>query len=275
MPDSRIDKPFTIRCEQVHKAFGEQQVLQGVDLDVRQGELVAIVGASGGGKSVLLHCITGHLRIDAGRVRVADFDDPAAPLRDVNELTEDQMDNIRKHWAVVFQRNALFSGTVLENMLLLPKEILGLSEPQVIPRAQVALKAVGLDPAMVLPREREKLSGGMAKRVSIARALVLDPAIIFYDEPTAGLDPEHTTIVHDLIAATHARRTETGIERTSVVITHDTALLKRITPRVVMLDKGRITFDGPFSAFIASDLPVVRPYLEMMPALHLRGTVKP
>jgi len=258
----------TIVCDAVHKSFGAQHVLQGVDLTIRRGELVAIVGGSGCGKTVLLQCIIRHLIPDQGTIRVADFDDPSAPLRDLADLDEDQLDRIRTHWAVVFQRNALFSGTVLENLLLLPDETRGLSEAQVLPRAREALTAVGLDPELVLPRQRDNLSGGMAKRVSIARALVLDPAIFFYDEPTAGLDPEHTTIVHDLIGRTHDTPTASGVQRTSLVITHDTALLRRLEPRVVMLDRGQVCFDGPFRDFLLSPLPNVQPYLEMMPALH-------
>lgn len=266
-----MSSPPTIVCAGVTKSFGAQQVLKGIDLTLRRGELVAVVGGSGCGKTVLLQCIIGHLKIDSGSIKVADYDAKDAPLREIDELDEDQLDRVRTHWAVVFQRNALFSGSVLQNMLLLPDETRGMTERQVLPKARAALAAVGLDPDLVLPRQRDNLSGGMAKRVSIARALVLDPAIIFYDEPTAGLDPEHTTIVHDLIARTHASPTEGGIQRTTLVITHDTALLRRIEPRVVMLDKGRVCFDGPFKEFLDSDLPAVRPYLEMMPALHLRG----
>lgn len=262
--------PPTVVCQGVRKSFGEQQVLRGIDLTIRRGELVAIVGGSGCGKTVLLQCIIGHLKIDGGSIKVADYDGPDAPLREIADLDEDQLDRIRTHWAVVFQRNALFSGSVLENMLLLPDQTRGQTEAQVLPRARAALSAVGLDPDLVLPRQRDNLSGGMAKRVSIARALVLDPAIIFYDEPTAGLDPEHTTIVHDLIARTHASPTDAGIQRTTLVITHDVSLLRRLEPRVVMLEKGAVCFDGAFQSFLESDLPSVRPYLEMMPTLHLR-----
>lgn len=273
--NSQDAQPVAIRVEGLWKSFGEQAVLQGVDLTVRQGELVAIVGGSGCGKTVLLHCIIAHLRPDRGRVLMADFDHATAPLRDVHEIDEDALDALRVHWAVVFQRNALFSGTVFENISLWPKEIKGQTDEEIRPRAEAAVRAVGLDPAVVLDRARDDLSGGMAKRVAVARALVMDPAILFFDEPTAGLDPEHSALLHGLIASTHDSRTSSGMRRTTLVITHDTALLRRIRPRIVMLHHGVVSFDGPYEEFERSQSPVIRPYFEMMPVLNSlarRGT---
>jgi len=267
-PVRAADAPAAIRVAGLHKSFGEQRVLAGIELEIRQGELVAIVGNSGCGKSVLLHCIIGHLAPDSGRVLVADVASTGSPLLDIGGLDEEGLDRLRLNWAVVFQRNALFTGTVYENIALGPRELRGASEEEILPRAREVLGAVGLDPDEVLTRARDELSGGMAKRVAIARALVLDPAMVFYDEPTAGLDPEHSTLVHELIWATHGRPTAGGLRRTSVVITHDTALLARLRPRVVMLHEGRVFFDGPFEEFARSDSAPIRPYFEVMSAVH-------
>ncbi|MCC6971743.1 MAG: ATP-binding cassette domain-containing protein [Phycisphaerales bacterium] len=264
----RSDPPKTVVLEGLHKSFGEQHVLRGIDLSIAQGELVAIVGNSGSGKTVLLHCIIAHIKPESGRALVADVTQPGLPLYDVAALDDDALDRLRLHWAIVFQRNALFTGTVYDNIALGPHELRGDTREDILPRAREALKAVGLDPDQVLDRARDDRSGGMAKRVAIARALVLDPAMIFYDEPTAGLDPEHSALVHDLIRSTHERPTSERITRTSVVVTHDTGLLARLQPRVVMIHEGRVFFDGAFEEFARSDSAPIRPYFEAMAAVH-------
>jgi phospholipid/cholesterol/gamma-HCH transport system ATP-binding protein len=122
-------------------------------------------------------------------------------------------------------------------------------------------------------RDREELSGGMAKRVAVARAIVMDPVIIMYDEPTAGLDPEMSAQIQELIGATHRAQPSflangTGVRRTSIVVTHDTELLRRLRPRIVMLAEGKVLFDGSFERFVALDDPHVRPYVAQMPGIH-------
>jgi phospholipid/cholesterol/gamma-HCH transport system ATP-binding protein len=141
-----------------------------------------------------------------------------------------------------------------------------LDDAAILPRACAALEAVDLDPDEVLERDRDELSGGMAKRVAVARALTMEPILLFFDEPTTGLDPQHATQVHALIARTHAA----SPGRTTVIITHDKDLLHRLEPRVVMLHDGRVLFDGPYAAFRRSSSPIIRPYFELMPALQLR-----
>ncbi len=259
-----------ILIEDLHKSFGDQRVLRGVDLDVRRGEMIAIVGHSGCGKTVLLKHITGHLSPDHGRVLLADHEIEGSPLRDLATLTDDQMDDIRIHWAVVFQRNALLSGTVFYNLALWPREIKRMSDEEILPKARRALADVGLDPDQILERRREDLSGGMAKRVAIARALVMEPVLVLYDEPTSGLDPESSSQIHHLIRQTHESPTSVGLARTSVIVTHDTELLRSLEPRVVMMHDGKISFDGPFDAFIESDDPLIGPYIRQMPLLHER-----
>jgi phospholipid/cholesterol/gamma-HCH transport system ATP-binding protein len=273
-PRERTKKPVTatapeVVVEDVYKSF-DHPVLQGVNFTATRGELVAIVGQSGGGKTVLLKLITGHFPPDKGRILLADHELPDAPLRDLASRTEEKMDRIRRHWAIVFQRNALLTGSVYNNLALWPREILQKSDEELRPKARKALADVGLEPGEVIDKDRETLSGGMAKRVAIARALMMDPVLIMYDEPTAGLDPEMSAHIHGLIEATHQRRPALGIPRTSIVVTHDTELLRRLRPRIVMLMDGRVGFDGTFEQFTQSDDPRIRPYLDQMPLLHAR-----
>lgn len=277
MPDPAT--PPEVVCEDLHKSFDHKPVLKGVDLTIARGELVAIVGGSGCGKTVLLKLITAHYPPDSGRVLVADHSvdpgpDGAAPLCPLDATDEDLLERIRLHWALVFQRNALITGTVRENLAVLPREVKGLKDAEIVPLARKALVDVGLDPDLVMDRDREDLSGGMAKRVAVARALVMDPVLVLYDEPTAGLDPEMAAQIHELIGATHRMQpafaaTRAGAVRTSVVVTHDTELLRRLKPRIVMLHKGLVHFDGTFEQFTQSDDEHVRPYLAQMPGIHL------
>ncbi|MHC4975033.1 MAG: ABC transporter ATP-binding protein [Planctomycetota bacterium] len=268
------DAPPEIIVEGLHKSFGEIHVLRGIDLTIRRGEFVAIVGPSGCGKTVLLDHIVGLLRPDAGRVLIADHERPGDPLLDLGELDEDHMDEIRRHWAVVFQRNALFSGTVYENIALWLREIERAPEAEIRRRAEQSLSAVGLSYEQVAQKDRDELSGGMAKRVAIARGISMNPRLLFYDEPTTGLDPQHTANIHELLAETHSRHLDGGAPRTSLVVTHDKDLLARIEPRIVMLTEGRVFFDGTYGEFEESDSPLIRPYLELMPVLQQRPALR-
>ena len=240
---------FEIIIDDLHKSFGSHSVLSGVNLKIRRGELVAIVGGSGCGKTVLLKTITGHFSPDSGRVMIADHETQNSPLCDVAKLSDDQLDQLRVHWAVVFQRNALLSGSVYFNLAFWPKEIKEMTDAQIMPLARKALLDVGLNPDQNMNSDRESLSGGMAKRLAIARALVMDPVLVFYDEPTSGLDPEMCGTIHSLIDSTHRAMPGLGVARTSVVVTHDTELLRRLAPRIVMLHAGKVFFDGPFEEF--------------------------
>jgi phospholipid/cholesterol/gamma-HCH transport system ATP-binding protein len=263
-------QPIEIQVEDLYKAFGSNQVLKGINLVVRRGEMVAIVGASGGGKTVLLKHMIGRMRPDRGRVRVADHESADSPLIDLAMLNESDMDRLRRHWAVVFQKNALFTGTVQENIALGLLDVKGMQSQEVRDRVRQAIQSVGLDPDQVLQLNREELSGGMAKRVAVARALALDPVLIFYDEPTTGLDPERAQQIQDLVGDVHHRKPELGIERTTIIITHDAGLLYRLKPRVIMLLDGKVGFDGSAEAFESSDSPSIQPYLSLMPLLHER-----
>ena len=260
-----------IRVEGLHKAFDDRRVLRGIDLEIRRGDLVAIVGGSGCGKTVLLNHILGRLRPDAGRVLVADHSQPQAPLVDLATLDDEGLDHIHLHWGVVFQRNALFSGTVFDNIALWLREVKNLGDGKIVPIAHVVLAAVALPgDAEFLRVSTDSLSGGMAKRLAVARALAMDPIVMFYDEPTTGLDPTSAAQIQDLVLATHAERKPGLPERTTVIVTHDKDLLRRLGPRVVMLHEGRVSFDGPFAEFEGSPAPTIRPYFELMPVLHRR-----
>ena len=245
-------------------------VLNGIDLDIHRGEIVAIVGGSGCGKTVLLKHILGQLKPDSGEVLVANHETSPAKLTNLNSVDEHELGLIHTHWGVVFQNNALFSGSVMDNMALWLDEIKNLSAGEIKPIAVNALKSVGLpvtDDFLSLPIS--DLSGGMAKRLAVARAIAMNPEVIFYDEPTTGLDPTSAMQIHELIIATHSQN------RTSIIITHDKDLLKRLKPRIIMLHGGNVYFDGTLDDFEKSDSQYIRPYFDLMVRLQQRDTANP
>lgn len=397
-------RPIELRAENVGKSFdgpaGRKVVLRDINITIHSGEIVAIVGGSGSGKTVLLDTLIGLHAPTTGRVLVADHDAHAhestnasnererrasppeergdeaksdicaehPPLLDLATLSEDHLDLIRLHWSVVFQRNALFSGSVRDNIALWLREHTTLSESAILEIVRSSLAAVALDPD-VIDKDRDALSGGMAKRVAIARAIACDPLVVFYDEPTTGLDPVISSTIHELIwnlhhrpveglplrelpggedsargtptndaltderhepraattasAMTGASAAETGTPvlsadllgvaggsalcarestaphvlagslapaaaesihpvkqrarpRTTIIVTHDRDLLRRLAPRVIMLDAGSICYDGPYERFgvpaTATDpgCEAARAYLAHMPVLHQR-----
>jgi phospholipid/cholesterol/gamma-HCH transport system ATP-binding protein len=263
--------PVEIRAEDLHKAFNGHAVLRGIDTEIRSGDLVALVGGSGCGKTVLLNHFLALLTPDRGRVLVADHGQDGAPLVDLGDLDTLEIDRIHTYWGVVFQRNALFSGTVFDNIALWLQEIEHRSDAEITPIAQRVLRAVDLpDDEDFLALGVDHLSGGMAKRLAVARALAMDPLVMFYDEPTTGLDPTSASQIQDLVLSTHQAPRREG-QRTTIIITHDKDLLRRLEPRIVMLHEGKILFDGRFADFEASRSPEIRPYFELMPTLHLRA----
>lgn len=259
-----------IIAQAVVRSFNGRTVLRGISGTFVRGQLTAIVGASGCGKTVLLDHLTGLLSPDSGRVLVTDHSASPEALVDLGECDDDRLDEIRLYWSVVFQRNALFTGTVEENISLWLREHTELSEAQVRERVRESIAAVALDVDDVLKKDRENLSGGMAKRVAIARAIAADPVVLFYDEPTTGLDPVVSGHIHELVFNMHYRARADGRVRTSIIVTHDKELLRRLRPRILMLDDGMVVFDGSYDGFVKSTLPVARAYLDQMPVLHAR-----
>jgi phospholipid/cholesterol/gamma-HCH transport system ATP-binding protein len=261
--------PVEIRIQNLYKSFGSRRVLDGINLEVDRGEMIAIVGGSGTGKSTLLRLTVGLDQPDRGRILVADHETDGSPLVDLATLNAAGMERLERHWAVVFQGNALLSGRTVGNNIALPlREVQDLDESTIRTRVHEVVREVALDPDKDLDLTVDQLSGGMAKRVAIARALALDPILLLYDEPTTGLDPQVAEQIQDLIGSVHRRRTASGIAQTSLLITHDKDMLYRLGPRIIMLDAGRILFDGTYEAFRQSNAPAIRPYFELMPKLQ-------
>ena len=230
------------------KGFETADVLRGVSLSVGKDEILVVMGGSGSGKTVLLRSIAGLLRPDRGQIRLFGVN--------IEGLSEEELLPLRRRLGYVFQGAALFDSlTVLENVAYPLREHRALGEDEVRTRVRHFLSLVGLngDVLALLPAE---LSGGMRKRVGIARALANDPEIMLFDEPTAGLDPTNARLVADLIS-----RVRTGVCDTSIVVTHDLDLTRTVADRVAILIDGRFAAMGPRDAVLASDNPAVQAFL--------------
>jgi phospholipid/cholesterol/gamma-HCH transport system ATP-binding protein len=223
----------------VKKRFGPKVVLDGVDLKIARGQSLVVIGGSGTGKSVMIKCVLGILKPDAGQIFVDG--------QEVTRLSGRARDLVLKKFGMLFQGAALFDSLpVWENVAF------GLIQGRGVPRAQAKdiamdkLAKVGLGPdvAMLSPAE---LSGGMQKRVGLARAIAADPEIIFFDEPTTGLDPIMADVINDLIVTTVR---DMGV--TTLSITHDLVSARKIADRIAMLYRGKIIWDGPTSEIDAS-----------------------
>ncbi len=227
--------------------FGSQIVLSGVSLEVWPGEILGIVGASGGGKSVLLRTMIGLLNKWRGKITVFDTD--------IDRATPEEMRSVRRRWGVLFQQGALFSSlSAAENVQFPMREHLKLSMALCNEIAAVKLEMVGIDAkdASKLPAE---LSGGMIKRVALARALALDPEIVFLDEPTSGLDPISAGEFDALI-----KTLQRTLGLTVFMVTHDLDCLYRVCDRIIVLVDGKVVAEGPIGAMLASEHPWVKAY---------------
>lgn len=221
-----------IRIRGLRKAFGRKVVLDGLDLDVGAGESVVVIGGSGSGKSVLLKCILGLLRADAGSIEIDGVD--------VLKAAPAEREAINRKFGMLFQGGALFDSLpVWENVAfgLLATKRMDRTKARETALAKLAQVGLGADVGALHPAE---LSGGMQKRVALARAIAADPEIIFFDEPTTGLDPIMADVINDLIVKITR---EAGVSALS--ITHDMASARKIANRIAMLYEGRIIWAGP------------------------------
>ena len=239
-----------IQLTDVHKRFGQQVVLDGVDFTVTDGETLALLGPSGCGKSVLLKHVVGLIRQDSGIVMVDG--------KDVAHLKREQLRALRSTIGYVFQNGALFdSMNVFENIRLgITKEDLFRDPAYCRERVERCLKLVNLTPETA-DKYPAQLSGGMRKRVGISRAIAGTPKYLLYDEPTSGLDPVNADIIDDLVKSLAA---ELGV--TSVMVTHDVRGAMRVADRLALLTSGRIVQQGTPKEFMESTVPEVREFLE-------------
>ena len=231
----------------VHKAFGSNPVLRGVNLQVRKGESMVIIGGSGSGKSVLLKHIIGLIKPDSGRIIVDDMD--------ITKLHEKSLYEVRRKFGMLFQSAALFDSiTVWENVGFVLLRENRMKKEAVKEIAIEKLKMVGLSGAEeMIPSE---LSGGMKKRVGLARAIAHDPGILLYDEPTTGLDPIMADTINDLILEMHGK-----LSVTSVAITHDMRSAYKIADRIAMLYMGQIIGAGSPSEIKNTEDAVIRQFI--------------
>ncbi len=233
-----------IEIKNLYKAFGKKHVLNGVDLDVKKGESLVVIGGSGTGKSVLIKCIQGLLTPDEGSIKID------------GEETVGSNKNIHEKMGMLFQGAALFDSlSVWENVAFMLLENGKLSRKDAKLEAVRVLRQVGLAPdvADLSPAE---LSGGMQKRVGLARAIINKPEIIFFDEPTTGLDPIMADVINDLII-----ESAKGLGATTLTITHDMASARKIADRIAMLYQGKIIWIGTVAEMEKTDNPYLQQFI--------------
>jgi polar amino acid transport system ATP-binding protein len=235
---------LVMHAENVVKRFGQLEVLQGISLDVRKGEVVCIIGPSGSGKTTFIRCINHLERIDSGRILVNGH---LIGYRERNgRLVEDSENNIARQRAeigMVFQRFNLFPHkTALQNVIEAPIHVRGLRESDAIGQGEALLERVGLgDKFSTYPG---KLSGGQQQRVAIARSLAMNPSLMLFDEATSALDPE---VIGEVLDVMKALAVDMGT--TMIVVTHEMGFAREVADRVVMMDNGRIVEEAPPAEF--------------------------
>ena len=224
----KTDKPI-IRFEDVYKSFNGEAVLKGLNLSIQPGCTTVIIGPSGCGKSVLLKHMVGLLKPDRGRVFFHNHD--------ISQMPERRLVSIRRRMGFLFQGSALFDSMTVEQNICFPMSESGMgTKTQWLQRCNYVLSLMGLEGLQ--QRYPEELSGGQKKRVALARAIVLDPEVIFYDEPTTGLDPIRADLINELIVRLHK-----NLSSTAVVVTHDMTSAKKIGQRILMLHDGKFIAD--------------------------------
>ena len=246
-PQPKTLNSSMIAVRDLHKSIGDQQILRGVDLEVAVGETLVIIGRSGGGKSVLLKHLIGLMQPDAGEIWVSG--------KNIIGMSERQLSAIRQKVGILFQSGALFDSMSVEQNIAFPLREAGMRDVKAI-RARVndVLELVELEGENA--KMPESLSGGMRKRVGLARAIVRQPSCVLYDEPTSGLNPVVSDSINRLI-----RRLQERFQMTSVVVTHDMKSAMQVGDRIAYLHEGRIYFDGTPAELQECDDPLIQDFL--------------
>ena len=238
------------------KKFQDTAILNNIDLDIPRGEIIAIVGGSGCGKTTLMRCILHLLQPTAGTIKIFGTDITQASIK--------ELEAVKRRWGVMFQHSALFSSlTVLENVMFPLKEYSKLPPDLQAEIAQLKLAFAGLD-VQASHKHPSQLSGGMRKRVALARALALDPELIFLDEPTAGLDPNSTMAFDELVVEL---RDNLGL--TVILITHDFATLKRVSDRVIFLGDGDVLGYAHVDEVQRMEHPLIQAYFSGVTSMSI------
>lgn len=238
-----------IEINNLHKAFGNNKVLNGVNLTINKGETLVIIGRSGCGKSVLIKHIVGLLEPDTGFVKVEN--------QIVSSLNEKELFNLRRKFGFLFQGAALFDSMTVEENVSLPlvESLTGIDKNEILKTVNEKLELVGLTGSNNL--KPSELSGGMKKRVGLARALITNPQYILYDEPTTGLDPIMSDSIDNLIAELAGK-----LKVTSVVVTHDMYSVKNVADKVAMMHEGIIYFTGTQQELLSSKDKVIVDFIK-------------
>jgi phospholipid/cholesterol/gamma-HCH transport system ATP-binding protein len=240
-----------VEFKEVWKRYSGRDILAGVNLQIRRGEVLCVLGPSGTGKSVTLRHINGLTRPDSGDVKVFG--------ESIVSLTEEQLSPVRRRLAMLFQGGALFDSMNVEDNIAFPiREHSPERSPEDVAGA-VAEKLTMVGLPGIQRKMPSELSGGMRKRVALARSIALEPEIILYDEPTTGLDPVSSEKIAQLIVDVNHR-----LQTTSVVVTHDIVTARTVSTRVVFLHQGRFQFTGTFDEAVANGHPVLREYFRAM-----------
>lgn len=245
------EERMLVDIQDLHFSYGERSIFRGLNLRVPRGKVVAILGASGSGKSTLLKLIGGQLRPDRGTVRVAG--------QVVHEIGTDALYALRRRLGMMFQVSGLFSDlSVYENIAFPLREHTNLSEEMIRALVLMKLNAVGLRGARdLMPGD---LSGGMSRRVALARAIALEPALAMFDEPFAGLDPISLNVIAELI-----RRLNDALGSTSIVVTYDVSESLKVVDYIYVIAEGRVMGEGTPEALLASEDPFIKQFLHMLP----------
>jgi len=242
-----------IKVQNLYKSFGDKEILKNLNFSIKNGESVCIIGKSGIGKSILLKHMIGLMKPDKGYINING--------KTINELSFSDLQKIRNKISMVFQFGALFDFmSVIENVSLPLQKLTNFSKDKIIECAKQSLYEVGLEGSEnMMPSE---LSGGMKKRVGIARAISANPEYILYDEPTTGLDPIMTHSINNLIKKIHNEE-----KLTSIIVTHEMKTVQNVANRVIFLDKGEIKYDGPPDDMKSSQDKTVLQFLEVSGSL--------